>query len=153
MNILFLDIDGCLRTHKSDLEWSILLNQPIPTKVFDRKFSKISVSNINYIGSITNCRIVVTSTWRNNFTLDELKCIFRENGIYVPLIDKTDIALTRGEEISEWLDFNDVDKYVIIDDQIKDIVSFLGSKNIVHCDHSIGFEPEELVEQVIDLLV
>lgn len=40
MNIIFLDIDGCLRTHKSDTKWSLILNEPIPFKVFDIKFSK-----------------------------------------------------------------------------------------------------------------
>lgn len=153
MIVIFLDVDGCLRTHKSDTEWSVLLNQPISFKVFDRKFSTKAVSNINYIHSITNCKLVISSTWRCNYTLEELRNIFKNNGIYVPIIDKTIIGLNRGEEIEQWLDTHDVKKYAIIDDQIKDIVNILGSKHIVHCDPLIGFEPESLVELTLDILL
>jgi hypothetical protein len=38
-DIIFLDIDGVLRTHKSDSEWSEKLNTPI-FKRTDRLFSK-----------------------------------------------------------------------------------------------------------------
>jgi hypothetical protein len=46
-DIIFLDIDGVLRTHKSDSEWSEKLNTPI-FKRTDRLFSKNSVNDINY---------------------------------------------------------------------------------------------------------
>jgi hypothetical protein len=54
-DIIFLDIDGVLRTHKSDSEWSEKLNTPI-FKRTDRLFSKNSVNDINYITSLMqNC--------------------------------------------------------------------------------------------------
>ena len=83
MTIIFLDIDGVLRTHKSDLEWSLKSGLPIPQKVYDRQFGQKYVSNINYIISLTGAKIVVRSTWRNNFTIEELKEIFRSRGIFV----------------------------------------------------------------------
>lgn len=73
MYVLFCDIDGVLRTHQSDLWWSQNLNAPIPDKVFDRKFSQKSVVNLNYAYNLLRFSIVVSSTWRTNFTLEELK--------------------------------------------------------------------------------
>jgi cellobiose-specific phosphotransferase system component IIB len=151
--IIFLDIDGVLRTHKSDSEWSNKLGEPIPAKVFDRNFSPKSVSNINYIIHYTGAKIVVISSWRTNFTIPELKNIFQKQGIQGEVIDKTDIGLTRGEEIQEYLDTNTVDKYVVIDDQLKGITGIIPSKNIVEVDPKIGFESDRLVDNVLDILL
>ena len=142
-----------LRTHKSDLEWSLILNADIPKKVFDRNFSRKSVSNINYLIHWTNAKIVVTSTWRNNFSVEELKVIFKNQGILGNVVDKTGVGLTRGEEIIEWLDSNEVDRYVVIDDQIKDIIIHIDEKKVIHVNSQIGFEDQELVDKAIDILL
>ena len=142
-----------LRTHKSDLEWSLILNADIPKKVFDRNFSRKSVSNINYLIHWTNAKIVVTSTWRNNFSIEELKIIFKSQGILGDVVDKTGVGLTRGEEIIEWLYSNEVDRYVVIDDQIKDIIIHIDEKKVIHVNSQIGFEDQELVDKAIDILL
>jgi hypothetical protein len=41
-DIIFLDIDGVLRTHKSDSEWSEKLNTPIFKRLIDY-FRKIQL--------------------------------------------------------------------------------------------------------------
>jgi hypothetical protein len=151
MNIIFLDIDGVLRTHKSDLEWIEKVGLPIPEKQY-RNFSTKSVSNINFIHSFIRCKIVITSNWKLYHTLDELKQIFREQGIQPEVIDVTGISTSRGEEISDWLSVNDVDNWVVIDDQVKDLVSIDNSK-IVKCDYQIGFEDDLLVDKVLDVLI
>jgi hypothetical protein len=153
MTIIFLDIDGVLRTHKSDLEHATILNQEIPTRVFDRRFDLKAVSNINYINHYTNAKIVVSSTWRNNFTVEELKDIFKDRGITTEVIDKTDIGLTRGEEIREWLDRNEVTNYVVIDDQVKDIVNWVDKDRVIHVNHQEGFTSDELVDKILDILL
>ena len=150
MNIIFLDIDGVLRTHKSDLEWIEKIGLPIPEKQY-RNFSDKSISNINFIHSFIRCKIVITSNWKLYHTLDELKQIFREQGIQPEVIDVTGISTSRGEEISDWLSVNDVDNWVVIDDQVKDLVSIDNSK-IVKCDYQIGFEDDLLVDKVLDVL-
>ena len=142
-----------LRTHKSDLEWSLILNAEIPKKVFDRNFSKLAVSNINYLIHWTNAKIVVTSTWRNNFSVEELKVIFKNQGILGDVVDKTGVGLTRGEEIIEWLDSNEVEKYVVIDDQIKDIIIHIDENKAIHVNSQIGFEDQDLVDKAIDILL
>ena len=129
------------------------MNAEIPKKVFDRNFSKLAVSNINYLIHWTNAKIVVTSTWRNNFTIEELKSIFKKQGIHGEVVDKTGIGLSRGEEILEWLDSNVVDKYVVIDDQVKDILIHIDEKKVIHVNSQIGFEDQELVDKTIDILL
>ena len=151
MNIIFLDIDGVLRTYKSDLEWIEKLGLPIPEKQY-RNFSTKSVSNINFIHSFIRCKIVITSNWKLYHTLDELKEIFKKQGIQPEVIDVTGISTSRGEEISDWLSVNDVDNWVVIDDQVKDLVSIDNSK-IVKCDYQIGFEDDLLVDKVLDVLI
>ena len=151
--IIFLDIDGVLRTHKSDLEWSLKLNTPIPERVFDRRFSPKAVSNINQLIYYTRAKIVVSSTWRTQFTLQELKDIFRSNGITGEVIDKTQTGLTRGEEIQEWIDYHGTESYVVIDDQVKDIITYVDNRRVVKCDHSIGFEVDELLDKALDILL
>jgi histidinol phosphatase-like enzyme len=42
-DIIFLDIDGVLRTHKSDSEWSEKLNTPIFKKELIDYFRKIQL--------------------------------------------------------------------------------------------------------------
>lgn len=92
--------------------------------------------------------------WRCNFSLEELQIIFKSNVVYASVIDKTIIGLNIGEEIQQYLDTNDnIDKYAIIDDQIKDIVNILGSNHIIHCNPLIGFELDTLVDKALDILL
>lgn len=126
---------------------------PIPEKVFDRKFNPKSVSNINLLISYTRAKIVVSSTWRTQFTLQQLKDIFRSNGIDGEVIDKTSIGLTRGEEIQEWIDYHGVESYIVIDDQVKDILPYVDNNKVIKCNHSIGFEDDELLDKALDILL
>lgn len=76
MNVIFLDIDGVLRTDASDRYWSDVTGHPIPQSVFDRLFSKESISILNEIIYITDAKIVITSTWRNQHDLNQLYFYF-----------------------------------------------------------------------------
>jgi len=126
---------------------------PIPQRVFDRKFNPKAVSNINQLIYYTKAKIVVSSTWRTQFTLQQLKDIFRSNDITGEVIDKTPIGLTRGEEICEWIDYHGAESYVVIDDQVKDILTYVDNRRVVKCEHSIGFEDDELLDKALDILL
>lgn len=152
MDVLFCDIDGVLRTNQSDLWWSQKLNAPIPDRVFDRKFNPKSVSNLNYAYNLLRFSIVVSSTWRTQFTVEELRDIFKSNGISAPVIDKTETLNGRGEEIQEWLDRHSVKKFAVLDDNIQDIKKYIKPDNIIRCDVSLGFEDDRLVDRLIDIL-
>lgn len=146
MNIIFLDIDGVLRTHKSDSEWADLLGLPIPPIVFDRNFSSKGISNLNEIIHFTGAKVLITSTWRVQHSLEDLKNKFRARGFrgeIREIIDKTNILYDRGEEIQEWLDTHDVNKYIVIDHK----------HTTEAMDTSIGLEDYSLVDKIIDILV
>jgi hypothetical protein len=147
---IFLDIDGVLRTHRSDLEWSQLLEVPIPLSVYERRFDKKIVSYINEIVGYTRAKIVVTSTWRTKRSLEELKIIFRDNGIVADVVGITDIGLTRGEEIEQYISENEIENYVVIDDQVNDILKCIPKERVIKVDPSIGFND---IDKAIDILL
>lgn len=147
---IFLDIDGVLRTHKSDLEWSQILGVPIPESVYDRRFDRKIVSYINEVAGYTRAKIVVTSTWRVKYSLEELRQIFRDNGISAEIVGKTDIGLNRGEEIEQYISDNEIESYVVIDDQVKDILKHIPKERVIKADPLIGFED---VDKAIDILL
>ena len=134
LNIIFTDIDGVLQ-----------INNP---KKWDKKCCK----RYNDICKKLNLKAVVTSTWRIQYTQKELQDIFTKQGIDVEIYDYTGAhSLARGEEIQMWLDENNVDKYVIIDDNVRDIVSFMN--NVVAVEKSyIGITDENIeeIEKIIN---
>jgi len=91
MDIIFLDIDGVLRTTKSDIWWSTKLSQPIPDNLFERRFDPNSVSLINQITNLTISKIVIISTWRTNFNFDELKMKLFSRGIHAQVVGTTPV--------------------------------------------------------------
>ena len=152
MNVIFLDIDGVLRTDASDRYWSDVTRQPIPQSVFDRLFSSRSIAILNEIIYITGAKVVITSTWRVQHTLEELIQKFKIRGFRGEIIDKTNIIGNRGEEIQEWLDTNSVNKYVVIDDSVKDILIHINSKRVVKIDSNIGLNDSHF-DSITDLLL
>jgi hypothetical protein len=157
--IIFLDIDGVLRTHKSDLEWSNKLTTPI-FKGVDRLFDKTLVDNLNEVIYLTGAKIVITSNWRIYLSLEELQRIFKERGVIGEVIGKTGLGHlkggspipigNRGLEIQDWLDRNPVRKFIIIDDQVSDIINIFPSWRIIKVNPQVGFIE---VEKALDVLL
>lgn len=152
MIIIFLDIDGVLRTHKSDLEWSLKLGEPIPD-LCKRYFSKSAVRNLNEILGWSRAKIVVTSTWRTLVSFDDLKKIFKENGVISEVVDITSIGINRGEEIEQYISDNNIVDYVVIDDNVSDIINVINKERVVKIDSKIGLEDENIIDHVLDILL
>ena len=150
MSIIFLDIDGVLRTHASDLQWSRRLGEPIPFSVFDRKFDLAIASRINEVAGYSRAKIVVTSTGRTKHGLEQLRRIFRESGISAEVAGTTGIGTSRGEEIEQWILENGVSSYVVIDDQVKDILTCIPKERVIKVDPAIGFDD---ADKAIDILL
>jgi hypothetical protein len=157
--IIFLDIDGVLRTHKSDLEWSKKLSAHVYRGV-NRLFDKELVDNLNEVIFLTKAKIVVTSNWRIHLSLEELQKIFKERGVIGEVVGKTGLGHlkggspipigNRGLEISDWLDRNPVRKYVIIDDQVSDIINVFTNWKVIKVNPQVGFVD---VERALDILL
>jgi hypothetical protein len=103
--IIFLDIDGVLN-----------VNFPSHDE-YGRVFHPHFVENLRYIIEKTQAKIVISSTWRFS-GLVIMKEMWEKRNLPGEVIDITphiDIC-KRGEEIEYWLKNNEVDSYVIVDD-------------------------------------
>lgn len=122
MKILFLDIDGVLNSsrtaviHGTKPDGTLTgLGYPHDLSLKSmRKFDPIAIGLIRQLCYETNCKIVLSSTWRISFAVEECTKAFN-----LPFIDKTPKVLfgRRGLEIQEWLEkHSDILKYAIVDD-------------------------------------
>lgn len=139
MKILFLDIDGVLATPKSyktirHIKASPTENNPMPEDKEYNSFDPKAVAHLNHILEKTDAILVMSSTWRKLSSFMELKVILKQEGVKGKLLDITgDHYRGRGHEVKDWLEKNSsiVDKYVIVDDDIQDILEH-HPKNTVH---------------------
>jgi hypothetical protein len=97
-----------------------------------------AVENLNYIIALTGAKVVITSTWRIYYTLDELINVFRERGFNGQIIGTTEILENRGDEIIDWLNNHKIDNYVVIDDNISDVISKIPDCKIAKCQSTLG---------------
>ena len=76
----------------------------------------------------------------------ELQEIFNKQGIEVEIYDYTpDLdMIDRGQEIKTWLDNNQCDNYVVIDDRTADIEPYVN--NVVKCRSWLGLTNDEYLE-------
>ena len=108
-----------------------------------------------------NANIVITSSWRHEYTLKQLKEFFESNNIPDKfIIDVTNSIAPqqdgnnycRGHEIQYWLDNNSSveTSYVIIDDE----ATFLESQQdyLVRVDKHKGFSTKEAVTKASNIL-
>lgn len=133
--IIFLDFDGVITHPKS--KWKI-----------DPKKLDLIVKIIQ----ATSAKIVVSSSWKRNKTLKELKEKLRGfNPLFVKsIIDVTpNISPYRGEEIQYYLNIHEIDSYVILDDDSDMLESQL--LNFVQTDTYFGISERE-VDICIELL-
>ena len=112
MKILFLDIDGVLNTPTfiDEVDAKIFSSGQIDPRLID---------NLNIIVAQTNCKIVVSSTWRRHNSIQVLQKTLEDRRFKGSIIDLTPINdLPRHLQIEQWLDTTslDVKKFVIVDD-------------------------------------
>lgn len=141
MKLIFLDIDGVMnhRTHfvRSRQHWG-------------QEFSPLAVRNLREIIKTTGAKIVLSSTWRKEMSLTEIKKMFSyyDMGRYV--IGKTPYLEDhiRGLEIQKWMDDEPqikVESFVIIDDDddMGDLIPHL-----VHTSNTHGLSDDKRVEAI-----
>lgn len=107
MKVLFLDCDGVLNSHR---DFEVVWDSPDNYFCLNRR----AVERIQNIIRNTDCKIVLSSSWRN---LDGGRGFLETMGI--PIFDKTGRSEDgfRGKEIQAWLDSHpEVIQYAIVDD-------------------------------------
>lgn len=110
--IIFLDFDGVLNSVRSasafgGYPWNV--NKDSLTM-----FDPIAIALIKKICKDYEVDIVLSSTWRLKFSIEELSV-----ALDLPIVDKTPckFSASRGEEIGMYLDSNkSITNYCIIDD-------------------------------------
>lgn len=165
MKIIFLDIDGVLATHKQYMMnrkkfWdknplAKELKIPYP---FDPKCIKI----FNEILDDTGADIVLSSDWREHFSLEDLDKIFKFNGVNKSPVDITisELAsfgnqiMNRAFQIGEYVTRNNITNYVVIDDlNISNFMSITGDDNkFVLTDDFEGLKKLSLKNKIIKIL-
>jgi hypothetical protein len=116
LKIIFLDIDGVINPWMSEKDSS-------------GRFGQRDLENFKIIlVTVLEASVVITSTWRNHYTLSEIKEFFNEVGINPNrILDVThDLRCDEGmiqhypgrnEEIQAWIDLHpEVGKFAVIDD-------------------------------------
>ncbi|HEX2568852.1 MAG TPA: HAD domain-containing protein [Polyangia bacterium] len=119
MRIIFLDLDGVLVTAR--LLRRITAERESLADALDSR----AVALLNDLVARADARIVISSSWRELFNLDELTQLLGSAGLQGPILDVTPIGLpaagaktaVRGHEIQQWLDQHpNVSAFVILDD-------------------------------------
>ena len=115
LRVLFLDFDGVLNNHQTKQRYRKDGQPGGATIGFDPR----NVAVLNQFLESARVKIVVTSSWRWNHTLEELRAVLRAAGVRGEVIDATSTRSpgSRGREIQAWLDqHGPVEAFVIIDD-------------------------------------
>jgi len=139
MKVLFLDVDGVLNMYGSGNLYTINENR---------------LKLLKYIVERTNCRLVVSSTWRKLKDHREAlisKLQFKKMSVYS--WTTTEFFMERqmrGHEIEKWLDEHDwTDRYAIVDDDSDFLPSQM--KHFVQTDGRVGLTMEN-AEKIIEIL-
>ncbi len=122
MRVVFLDIDGVLRTKQGLRRAVVRRGEPVPDLWDDQ-----AIRNLNKLMEKTGANIVITSTWRLGNTLESLQKLLNKKGIHGVVIGKTPELggitinaanrMSRGQEIEAWLKQQKGQfRFVILDD-------------------------------------
>ena len=147
--IIFLDIDGVLNS------FNFTLSKPDTVQTYRdprKEIDPVALGVLkNIVGSI-DAKIVITSTWRKEFSKDEFCNIMRDCGwTDFPLLGYTPVTMKnfRGEEVAQFLEEYvqdyELDTYVIVDDSndyylTSDLdASFRFNQPLVRVDPRVGF--------------
>lgn len=122
MKVIFLDIDGVLNSN--DFVCSQRFEAKADKGFPDSHLDENAIARINKLCEETGAKIVLSSTWRS---IDNVLEVLKRNGLKADIVDKTPnldrklesglwTSKIRGDEIQAWLDENECEQYLIIDD-------------------------------------
>lgn len=159
MKLIFLDIDGVFNSET----WKrnpIFAQRAYPYNLFD----PTTVELFNSIIQETGAKVVITSTWRLKYPIEELREIFTGVNLnceiidYTPALKKGTDYVLRGNEILKWCKDNrsilgvkyiDYKDFAIIDDT-NDMLLWQAN-NFFQTDQQCGLSPE-VTRKIIRLL-
>jgi hypothetical protein len=166
--ILFLDFDGVLNcatwfavTSKTQYRKARgKAKADLKAQARDAALRAIDPAAVMLVDQIlerSGADVCVSSTWRINWTEDELTLMLRERGFCGEIVGRTpnhghrrdlDNTNRRGSEIQAWLDENHAESFCILDDS-DDMGHLL--PRLVRTEWLFGLQPAH-VDQCVDLL-
>jgi|SRR5579862_814544 len=139
--IIFLDFDGVLNCEQS--------NQELGTRY---RFARSCVAALNLVLRAADARIVITSSWRENWTLkDNAQFLERDGVLPGRVLGKTpSLGRERGIEIDTWLRSAPyaIESFVILDD--RDDMA-MHRERLIQVDPQIGLTGDQ-ARQAVELL-
>ena len=140
MKILFLDFDGVLFPIPADGHLESRLEP-----------SAEAVANLNLLVQLTGARVVVTSAWREDRTVQQLEELLRGWGYAWSVLDKTRATSyeeDRGADVRAWLAYSTepVEAFVVVDDEPTDLESL--AKHRVMPKPDVGLQFHDVQEAV-----
>jgi len=153
---IFLDIDGVLNTRNH-----LIRQKKVTGKCSNMDWCPIACNNILRLCKKFGARIIVSSSWRHQYSLEKLKTFFEMNGIPSDFIIGTTPSTAeqsdnqnycRGHEVKQWLYTNEEPNasYVIIDDDYDMLDSQLN--NFVHVTLDEGFASSQAMIQALQIV-
>jgi len=108
IKIVFLDFDGVIITPESSFRRIGPLEAAHPK----------AIEALNYLLSETGARLVISSTWREDYSVEELRKLLKGWGVAAEILGTTPLLDQRSEEIQSWLDECSlpIGAFVILDD-------------------------------------
>lgn len=152
MKVIFLDIDGVLnsasfmKARQKDFDTVDKSEEDRWLDMLDQE----AVNLLNKAVKATSANIVVSSTWRILHSAEKLSFFLKEKGFIGSIIDITPSfsGKPRGDEIQAWLDKNQIDDFVIIDDD-NDMGEL--SHRLVQTSWQTGIQQQH-VDKIISML-
>ena len=144
--VLFLDIDGVLNcmypTPADDHEW-------IDLEEWRYGFNPELVARLRFVIANTNCKIVVSSSWRHHTNYAPYQHDRNWRDVLAEKLRRPreevfagetgyDKEGRRGVEILQWLSDHPTDVYCVVDDEIVDIEPYIDKDKIVKTDMRYG---------------
>ncbi len=145
---ILLDIDGVMVTTPSWRSGEILSDG-------FSVFNPIAVSNLNRIITETNATIILTSSHKLNYSIEEWINIFNKRGVKISSIQRLEtnsLNIRRIIEIINWFSSNKNEKFVIIDDDtsLNDLTSYIKNRCVI-TKQLIGLSVDDATK-AIDIL-
>ena len=159
MKVLFLDIDGVLNcvypTPSDDNEW-------VDLDEWRYGLNPQLVARLRFIIANTDCRIVVSSSWRHHTNYAPYQPNRNWRDVLAEKLHRTrdevfagetgyDKQGRRGVEILQWLSDHPTNSFCVVDDEVVDILPYIDNSKVVKTDMKYGLTIEE-AKCIIDVL-
>jgi hypothetical protein len=148
--ILFLDFDGVLTSQEQESRYTRTLLVADPGSL-DPNCVKILQ---NLLNEVKDLNIVISSTWKNAYSLNSLKKILKVKGLVTTnrIIDVTPYLPNspRSEEINAWLNANPGEtQFAIVDDEPGSLVTLI-TKTVI-TNPAVGLKQQDAKEIILKL--